>query len=135
MTFRQYLVIMLLGTLLCWTAWGVVLFTVDPQFATLPSFVFFYLSLFLSLIGTVSMLACWWLYIVMKQSQPMYRLVARSFRFACFISFAMTVLLILQGVQLLTIWNGTVFVIAMSFLSAFLLVHHKRDSGTPNFYQ
>ena len=45
-----------IGTALAWIAWLFVLQTMNPVEAGLTAFIFFYFTLFLSLVGTLSML-------------------------------------------------------------------------------
>ncbi|MDD2785765.1 MAG: hypothetical protein PHS79_02610 [Patescibacteria group bacterium] len=56
MTFRWFVILMGIGTALAWIAWLFVIQTMNPVEAGLTAFIFFYFTLFLSLVGTLSML-------------------------------------------------------------------------------
>ncbi len=135
MTFKQYLIIMSIATLLCWVAFGFVLFTVDPFYAAATSFVFFYVSLFLSLVGTVSIISCVLLYRFARTPEPMFRYVQKSFRVALLCSIAIVALLVLQLSGYLNFWVGTLYIISLAFAFAFLSVTKKQSGGqSPTFH-
>lgn len=125
MTLRQYLVIMTLATLLCWGAWGFVLFQVDPFQASALSFAFFYTSLFLSLLGTLSFAAFAGYYFLSREKLPMYRYVQKSFRDACIISILAGAVLYLQAEGWLTLWNGTLLVTLLFILLLFFITNRR----------
>jgi len=47
MTLKQYFIVMILGTILCWVALSFVILNIDPFQDTGIGFTFFYISLFL----------------------------------------------------------------------------------------
>lgn len=105
MTLKQYLIIMLFGTILCWVAWVVVLLNVDPFQSDGVGFSFFYISTFFALVGTFSMVTflCRWFF--SKSDEPIFRFVKRSFRDGFLISFFVTTVLYLQAQNYLRLWN------------------------------
>ena len=54
MTFKDYLVVMALTTVAAWIAWIVVLVGIDPSSAGTLAYVFFYSTLAIALVGTLS---------------------------------------------------------------------------------
>lgn len=106
MNLRQYLTIMACATVLGWVAWFFVLFNVDPFQDNTLGFFFFYISLFFSLIGTISLIAFLLTQIFPSPMLPMYRLVQKSFRIGLLLSGILIVLLFLQGKEILTKWNS-----------------------------
>lgn len=106
MTLRQYLVTMILATLMCWVAWGFVIVNVDPFTASKLSFLFFYASFFLGLLGTVSVLAFFVYRLIDRGSLPLFRYVQLSFRQALVISLFATIMLYMQGKAWLSLWTG-----------------------------
>ncbi|MFH1286693.1 MAG: hypothetical protein ABII02_02990 [Candidatus Magasanikbacteria bacterium] len=119
MTLRQYLVIMFLGTLLCWAAWGLVVLNIDPFVATLSAYVFFYTSLFLALFGSIALIIFLLLVVFRKESNPLHRLVRKSFLFGLYISLITVFLLVLQAQRFLQVWNVTVLGGLVLFISLF----------------
>ncbi len=135
MTFKQYLAIMSIATLLCWVAFGFVLFTVDPFYAAASSFAFFYVSLFFSLVGTISIISCALLNRFSRVPEPMFRYVQKSFRIALVCSIAVIVFLMLQLSGYLNFWIGTLYIISLAFAFAFLSVTKKQSGAqSPTFH-
>jgi hypothetical protein len=48
---------MTLGTVLCWIAWGIVIANIDPATSGILGLAFFYSSLFLALVGSISIVS------------------------------------------------------------------------------
>lgn len=111
---------MLASTAAAWAAWLIVLFRVDP-FASGPvGFLLFYLSLWLSLTGTISLLGLM-IRAKIKKEEAIFRQVSNSFRQATFLGALIVGLLYFQGHRLLTWWNLILFVIGLMFLEFFWL--------------
>lgn len=105
MTFRQYLGIMIVGTLLCLVSWGIVLLNVDPFVATKFLLGLFYLTLFFSLFGTISLLYVLGAVFLFARGELLYRCVAHGFRFGLILAGLLTTLTYLQVHGLLNWWN------------------------------
>lgn len=135
MTLKQYLITMLIGTILCWTAWIFVIFNVDPLQSNLMGFIFFYLSLFLSLLGTISMLAFLLHRFFSRELLPIYKYVQKSFRHAVIISSILVLLLFLQGIQVLTIWNLGAFILIILLIISFFLSTKFSRQGSNDLIQ
>lgn len=121
MTLRQYLFIMTFATALCWTAWVFVLYRIDPFTANALSFGFFYSSLFLALLGTISIILFMLYYFFSRTAFPMYRFVQRSFRNAIIVSLSIIFLLVLQGLRVLALWNMIILAILAVIAGVFIL--------------
>ena len=109
MTLRQYLFIMAFATTLCWSSWIFVLYRIDPFTANALSFAFFYFSLFLAMLGSISLVLFVGFYYLSRSAAPMYRYVQRSFRSAIVVSLIAVFLLLLQGIRVLALWNIIIF--------------------------
>jgi len=116
---------MIFGSILCWTAWGIVIVNIDPFQDTGIGFVFFYISLFFALLGTISVLAFFIRQLFSREALPMFRYVKRSFSDSFFISVALIMLLFLQGRAYLTWWNTGIFLLALAFILAFSFTQHQ----------
>lgn len=119
MTLRQYLIIMSLATILCWIAWGLVLINIDPFVANAISFSFFYVSLFLALLGTTSLIAFTIYHFFSRAEKPMFRYVQKSFRYGWLISALLIGILFLQTKRLLNLWNLGLLVAVLILLVLF----------------
>ncbi|MFH1947273.1 MAG: hypothetical protein ABIJ23_03905 [Candidatus Magasanikbacteria bacterium] len=127
MTLRQYITIMILASILCWTAWGIVIINIDPFTDTGIGFAFFYASLFFALLGTISVFAFFIRQLFSREALPMFRYVKRSFSDSFFISVSLVVLLFLQGKAYLTWWNTGIFLLALAFILAFSFTTKKES--------
>jgi len=120
MKLRQFLFLMLIGTLLCWGAWFMVIFNIDPFEGSVIGFALFYLSFFLSIFGTFSLILFPFYYTFSKGAAPLYRYVQRSFSHSVIISIFLITLLFLQGLHIFTIWNFSLLTLAGVSVMAFI---------------
>ena len=125
MNLRQYFITMLIGTILCWLAWSIVIINVNPAVDSGLGFFFFYLSLGLALLGTISLLIFVIYYFFSKKELPLFRFVKKSFQTALFLTFLLIIILYLQGKGYLSWWN-----ILLLFIIVILLVIFKKLSKT-----
>lgn len=124
MSLRQYIIIMIFATILCWVSLGFVVVNIDPFDANYLGFIFFFVSVFFSLVGTLSLLA-FAFYSIFKKNEPLYRIVRNSFKDSVVWSGIFTVLLFLQGKDLLNIWNTLIFIGILVSLSIFMFFNKK----------
>ncbi|KKR49186.1 MAG: hypothetical protein UT86_C0001G0158 [Candidatus Magasanikbacteria bacterium GW2011_GWC2_40_17] len=115
MTLRYYTFIMIIATLLCWAAWFLVVLNVNPFEASFLSLSIFYLSLFLSLAGTISILGFLVRVYFLKNKEPYFKIVARAFRHSLFFALLLTIALFFQSFHLLNWWNLSILVLALLF--------------------
>ena len=121
MNLRQYITIMLFATLLGWVAWAFVIFNVDPFQDSTLGFFFFYISLFFSLVGTCTLITFLAVSLFPHPMVPMYRLVQKSFRVGLLTSGTLTLLLFLQGKEILTKWNSILLLFIGVTITCFFL--------------
>ncbi|NCO05127.1 MAG: hypothetical protein GW939_03190 [Candidatus Magasanikbacteria bacterium] len=119
MNLKQYLTIMGLATILCWVAWIFVIININPFDGNTTGFIFFYITLFFSLIGTNSIII-FALYRLINKKLPLFRHVQKSFHEASGISSIIIFVLFLQGKGWLTIWNFGLFVMLTIVVVSFL---------------
>ncbi len=124
MTFRQYLIIMTTATILCWAAWVIVLFNVDPFHAGLLNFIFFYFSLFLALLGTISLSSIFVFHFWSKSDELLFRYVKRSFRYGFITSLLLIALLYFQASGLLNYWNLGALILIIILFALFIWSSH-----------
>ena len=133
MTLRQYLTIMILSTLLCWTAWLFVLVRVDPTQTSAIGLVFFYISFFLSLVGTASLFLFSVYRAMFRDYFPMFRYVQKSFRDAFGIAVVIVAALILQARHIISLSAFIFFLLLTLFLLGCVLIawYAARRAGSP----
>lgn len=115
MTIRQFLGIISFGTLLCWGAFLLILFNIDPFQANTLLISFFYISLFLGLIGTITAILYAWYHIFGDVQIPVFRHVKKSIGSGFFIALIFTLLLFLQRMRGLNLWSGAFIILLISF--------------------
>lgn len=124
MTLKKYLNLMGILTGLCWLAWILVIFLVNPSQTGLVGFVLFYFSLFLAIIGTASILG--FIIRIRLKQKPVFKQVEIAFRQGIWIGFLVIFILILQGLNLLTWWNALFLVLFLIFLELYFLASAKK---------
>ncbi len=125
MNLRRYLTIMSFGTVLCWIAWGSVIYSFDPNTSGLVGITFFYTSLFLALLGTVSVAGFFIRWLLIKQDDIVFRHVRRTFRQAIIAASLSTLTLLLLHAGLLRWWNSLLLLILGFLLEAVFFTSRK----------
>ncbi|MDP3900007.1 MAG: hypothetical protein Q8Q23_02910 [bacterium] len=124
MTLKTYLAMMILATAICWSAFAVVITSVNPNETNRIGFALFFVSLFLSLVGTSAIVGFFIRFIALRQ-ELVFRHVAISFRQSFSFASLAVVLLILQAIDLLTWYNMVFLVLGLTMLE-FFLISYKR---------
>ncbi len=119
---------MIFATILCWAAWAFVLFFVSPKGAGTLGLLFFYLSLFLGLLGVFSIIGFGVRYLF-KRREFAYRQVKTAFRQGAMFSLLLTSSLFLQSQRLLVWWNTILFVLLLAVVEYFFLSEEERKYG------
>lgn len=127
MSIRQYVLLMLIGTILSWVAFGAVTANISPDSAGLVGFALFFSTLYVSLVGTFALVGLMLRKMVMKSELPT-RQVWVSFRQSFSFALLVVVALFLEREELLYWWNVLFLVIALSFVEvAILLLQRNRE--------
>ncbi|OGF21238.1 hypothetical protein A2Y83_04305 [Candidatus Falkowbacteria bacterium RBG_13_39_14] len=103
---------MILGTILCWAMFVLVIFNINPANGAI-ALLLFYSSLFLSLIGTLAILGSV-IRIFLFKKEIIFREVKSSLRQALLFSFLFVVILMLQSKRILAWWNVLFLVVALA---------------------
>lgn len=120
MTLGTYLFGISISTVLCWVAWILTLFNLDPKTAGTVGFLSFFTSLFFALIGTLT-IAGFYIRLLASKNEYYYENITISFRQAILASIMVVGLLVLQALRLLNFFDGTLFVLAIILLEAYFL--------------
>lgn len=120
MTLRLYLIIMFLATSVCWGAWFYTVITIDPNLTNWIGFLLFYVSLFLSIVGTAALVGFFARFIVLKQKLA-FLSVKEAFRQSFLFAILVIISLILLSRDLFTWMNLSFLVVGLSVLEFFLL--------------
>jgi len=124
MSIFKYLILLLICTVLCWSAWFLVLFRIDPGVAGLLAFIFFYSSFALSLTGTFAILGVLlrWRF---SKDEMAYKQVSIASRQAILFALVMVVSLILQSQRYLTWWNLLILLLVAAGVELFFISYKK----------
>ncbi len=125
MTLKGYLTTMIIGSLICWACWIFVIFIVNPEQTNWIGFLLFYLSLFLALIGTASILGFLIRFVILKQ-ELVFRLVKDAFRQSFLFAFLIIASLYLLSHNLFSWTNLFFLVIGLSVFEFFLLSYEEK---------
>lgn len=125
MTLRQYLILMSIGTILCWVAWLFVVWSIDPSDAGTLGFLFFYISLFLAIVGSFSVFGFLVRRAIIKDDELVFRHVKRTFRQSIFVATLIVFVLFLLAEHLLTWWNLILLLGLCVFLEAIVFTNRK----------
>ncbi|OGH83780.1 MAG: hypothetical protein A2261_03850 [Candidatus Magasanikbacteria bacterium RIFOXYA2_FULL_44_8] len=128
MTLRQYLILMSLGTLICWAAWVVIINTFDPNTAGILGLLFFYVSLFLALVGTFSVIVFLIRRVIIKNDEVIFRHVRRTLRQSIVVSTLIIFVLFLLQKQLLTWWNLALVLILFFAIEGIVFTSRKYNN-------
>ncbi len=118
MTIKQFLTIIGFATLLCWGAWGVVLWNIDPFEASTLHMAFFFVSLFFALTGTAATTLYAWYHFFGDVQIPVFRYVKKSIKQGLIFAGSITILLILQAVNVLNLWTLTMIALLIAFIAS-----------------
>ena len=121
MTLRQYLTIMIAATTLSWISWGIVLINVDPFTSGLAGFIFFYATLFLAFLGTVSIASYLLRSHLSDELTPLFRVVLISFRYGAASASVLAVALLLMSAGLLRVWSIGLLALIVLLIVFFIL--------------
>ena len=127
MTLRAYLILMTSATIICWLAFGFILWTVNPEITNWVGFLLFYASLFVALIGTAAIIGFLIRFIWLKQ-ELIFNSVKIAFRQSFLFAVLITIVLFLLSKDLFTWLNLILLVIGLSILEFFLISYNSRNA-------
>lgn len=125
MTIKQFILVMILATIICWVALVAVLYYVNPYQANILGMGAFYGSLFLATSGTLGLVTLFFRAKTNKEA-PLFRLVLLSFRQSLFLGFILAASFYLQSASLLTWWNAIILISAVSVMEMFFMSTQQR---------
>lgn len=131
MTLRAYLVLMILATFVCFFSFTISVMMIDPDTTNWVGFSLFYLSLFFSLMGFMSILGFLFRFVFLRKDLES-RLVIVSFRQAFLVSFLIAAVLFLLSLNLFSWLNLLLLIIVFSALEFFLLSYETNTVNLQN---
>lgn len=129
MGYKPFIWLMLAATVSSLGGWTYILLNVDPYQAGIPGFLLFYLTLFTSCVGLLSLAGVVVRVHLRKRQATAFREVRTAFRHAVLLSFVAILSLALSANGLLNIWWFLSFIVVVGGLEyAALLVQESRRS-------
>ncbi|MCB9802446.1 hypothetical protein H6761_00315 [Candidatus Nomurabacteria bacterium] len=126
MQLKTYNYSMLGATVVAWLGFFLVISNFDPDQANVVVFVFLYFSLFLSILGTLSLLGFLLRKLLQRKKEQSYKVATESFRQAFIFATVVVVALILQATRLLNWWNILLLIIFATLLE-FIILSFRKD--------
>ena len=127
MSLRSYIFLMLLATLACYLAFLAVIYFFDPFAGGIWALLFFYISLFLALVGTFSILGLI-IRLFFTKEKLVLRKVVVSFRQALWFALLIVVSLHLKSIDLLAWKNIILLILAFALLELFFMSYKTKPS-------
>jgi len=119
MTLRKYLISMILATFFCLIAWLEVIFFVNPEKIGLIGSLLFYASLFLSILGTSSIL--FFIIGARLKKRPIFVEISWSFRRAFLLALLVIAILLLKEQEVLYWWTAALLALFLIMLEVFFI--------------
>lgn len=103
MSLLRFLIILGAGTICSWTAWVLVLLTLDPITGGPIALLLFYGSFFLAMFGTATIIG-FFIRFWLEKEKVLFRQISTALRHGTVVGVATTVMLLLQSQRVLNIW-------------------------------
>ncbi|MBU0531741.1 MAG: hypothetical protein ABIG32_03930 [Candidatus Uhrbacteria bacterium] len=120
MTFKHYLIVMGIGTAGAWAAWVLTLFVIDPTQTSIMGFLFFYVTLFMSLVGSFAIIGAA-IRVGIKKPNVISRQVGTAFRHSILFSLLIIGSMILLSHDILYWWSMVLFIAVIALFELFFL--------------
>ncbi|MBT4209821.1 MAG: hypothetical protein HOE19_02840 [Candidatus Komeilibacteria bacterium] len=132
MSIRSYNLIMLLATALAWFGFFIIIRSFDPTEGSWLVYAMFYSILFLSILGTLSLLGFLSRSLFNKKRGRPRIMAIESFRQAIIFSAVLILALMLQAARILTWWNMALLIILATVVEFVILVFRQNDERVKN---
>lgn len=124
MTLKKYLIIMAVATILSWSLFLFVTSMVNPETTNWLGFVLFYLTIFVSLSGTASLLGFMVRFNLMRKELA-FQSVRIAFRQSFFFSLFIVLLLLIMSQNLFSWFNLLLLLFIFAILELFMINYHR----------
>lgn len=129
MTFKQYLLLMGIGTAAAVTAWFIVLNAIDPVSSGFPAKLAFFLTFFIASVGIFSFFGALIRVLIIHRQGVVSREVARAFRQGLFFSSILLVCLMMASLNYLRWWTMILVIFLFSGIELFFLTSGRRENA------
>lgn len=126
MTFRDYIIVMIVASSAAWLGWFVVLYSVDPVSTGMYGYVFFYLTLSVALMGTISLMGVG-IRKVLKPKEIISRHVGHAFRQSILFTALVIAALLLLPHGLFHWWTMGLVMLTIACIELALISSHRQQ--------
>lgn len=116
---------MCVASIIAWAMFVLVIFSFDPAVAGLTGFFLFYISIFLSIFGSFSVVGILIKYKIMKNDEVVFRQVKRTFRQAFVFALFIVVILFLAQYEFLNWWIFSILLTLYVFVEGLFFTNRK----------
>lgn len=127
MSFKSFFFLIILGTVMSWIAWGMVIFNFDPNQISLLQFIAFYVSLFMALGGSIFIVVDWLKSKIFRRQLLVFR-VRASIRHGILFSILLLGWAFLQSQNLLAWWVLLLLILVLTVLEFFFISLQRKSS-------
>ena len=120
MTLKNCLIGLVVSTVLCFTAWVLILSNVDPATTDWQGFLLFYLSLFFAFVSLLTLVG-FFVRSKLFPNKPIFTQVGISFRQSVLFSIIAVGTLLFQGLKMLNWQNALLLVVSVIILEFYFL--------------
>jgi len=134
-TLRNFLVFLAVAGLASWAAWLMVLFYIDPTASGIIGIAIFYVSLFLALLATFTLLGILGRVaarVYKKEDFVVFRFLVPAVRQSVWLSLLGVISLWLLAVDLFSVWAVTALLLGFILLEAFYLSRVPENANETN---
>lgn len=132
MNIKAYNLVLLLATLLAWLGFFIIITSFDPTEGSWLVYAMFYGTLFLSILGTLSLLGFLFRSLFFGKRVRPRILVTESFRQAIIFALVLIVALMLQASRVLNWWNMVLLITLATVVEFVILVFRQNDEQIKN---
>lgn len=123
---------LLLATILAWLGFFIIITSFDPTQGSWLVYAMFYMMLFLSVLGTLSLLGFLFRILFYGKRARLKVLVIESFRQAIIFSAVVVLALMLQAGRVLTWWNMLLLIVLATVIEFVILIFRQHDEQVKN---
>ena len=121
MSLARYILIMSVTSAVCWAAWVIVLFYINPTASGFIGLASFYTSMFFALFGTAALIGLILRSLLLRKDPPFHH-VGVSLRQALWFALIIVIALMLLANRVFTIWSGLFLVSGMTIIEALFMM-------------
>lgn len=121
MNFKQYLTLMVIGTLAATASWMIVLVAIDPVTTGVPTKIAFYLTFLIMATGVVTIIGTLIRVLLVHKEAVVSREVAHALRQGVLFSMVISLALFMSSIDYLRWWTMLLMVVLFAGIELFLL--------------